>query len=472
MNRFGSLRSVLLVLFKRKWLILSVLVPTVAVVTLGSMLQKPTYRATAKMTLERENDPGKGMLFGYSAPRYEQHDWIRSEIEILSSHPVASQVVRDLKLDALAPDEEPPASPAAERTRFELIVQAFQAGLEVDNPSGTNVVEVAYSARSPEQAAEVVNHAVATYMQHRTELYDESNTYRFFAAQLEETEERLRRLEAEAAAYKNREEVIYPPQQAEILLDRLAGYEAKLTEVRTTRIGKGARLQALEKQLVYDEVTIPATDISDSPSQAQHITRLRGELLDMEMQRSQLLRRYRPGSEEIVDLDTSIAVARQKIRSEVEQIAAQERTAIAVLELEEQALDRSRAQINQEIRQLALKEYEVNQLSRGIEDTREVYSMLLRQREDARISLAKLEKGVMIRPIAPAVPPAAPDGPPLVLRVALAGVVGIVGGLGIAVLAESANHALDTAEQVERMVGLAVLGSVRDRAEWRTEITA
>jgi uncharacterized protein involved in exopolysaccharide biosynthesis len=137
-----------------------------------------------------------------------------------------------------------------------------------------------------------------------------------------------------------------------------------------------------------------------------------------------------------------------------------EETAVRALQAEEKILSSQIEKIKNEMRNLVQKEYEYNQISRGIEDEREIYSMLLKQREEARLSLAKLEKGVKIKVISPAVVPTGPVKPKKVLNIVLALFLGLFGGLGLAFFIEYFDHTINTPDELEKYVGINALGSI------------
>ena len=86
--------------------------------------------------------------------------------------------------------------------------------------------------------------------------------------------------------------------------------------------------------------------------------------------------------------------------------------------------------------------------------------MLRKQREEARLSLAKLEKGVKIKVISPAVKPSEPVKPKKILNIILALFLGLFGGLGLAFFIEYFDHTITTPDELERYVGITALGSV------------
>lgn len=332
----------------------------------------------------------------------------------------------------------------------------------------TNVVSVRFEAEDPTYAAAAANAVVEAYRSYRAQLYDQSESYKFFQEQLRMADAKLRELQEKQASYKQAAAMISPEAQRTVLLNRLSDYEARLTEVRTARIGKEARLEVLKKELAEGRVGVPSTESSDSPSREKHIAKLRGELLDLQLRREQLLARFTPQYEGVRNLDKQIAATQRQIAEEVEQIIQMETVAIAALRSEEEALESSIARIKADIQALARQEYEYAQLSRGIDDNQQIYSMLLRHREEARISLAKMQTGVSVRVINPAEPPLYPVRPNKRLNAALGLLLAACASLTVAFVWDYFDHTVHEPMELEWRTGLVVLGSVREaaRARW------
>lgn len=449
----ASLRNFLNIIFKRKQIILSVLISVVATVTIGTYLMQPVYRAKAKVLIEREIDSEKSLLFRMNLNlMYEKHDWLKSEIEIINSIPVALTIIDSLDLD---------------QTEFygirnqNQLIAAFQSRMKVENPKDSNVLEIGYDSEDASWAAKIVNNLIQVYIAHRSHLFSESEAYQFFTEQIRLTEEKLRDLEERQTQFKQAQDLLSPTAQSDILLTKIADYEKALTQVRTQRIGKEAMLNVIKNQwLNGDKINIPATESANSLSREKHIARLRGELLDLELHRDQLLQKFTPEYEEVVNLQQAIATTRQRIEQEVDEIVRLEETSIRAMKAEEQAFQHTIDDLNEQIKALAQKDYELTQLSRGIEDNREVYSMLLKQREEARISQAKLQRGVKIKVISPALVPSQPIKPNRRLNVILSVVLGLISGLGLAFAVEYFDRTVNSPVEVEQLLGLPVWGSI------------
>lgn len=457
-----SLKRIVFVLFKRKWTILTVFCSLVLLVTVSTFLMTPLYRATAKVLVERDHDNNLAILFKTYIPYVQpQFDWINAEIEILKSYPVAAAVIKDLGLDKSMGNPEAPRTDStpslAER------VEEFQEELSISRDANSNLIRISYDSPDPALAVTIVTHLIKIYQEYRSELYDQSDTYKFFERQLAITEEKLRDLEDKEISFKSEQEIAAPQAELNILLTKLADYERNLTAVRAKRLSKQAKMSVIRQQVQKGEhLSIPATEVSDSPSREKYIAHLREQLLNMELQREDLLQRFKPTYSEIVDLENNIATTRRKIYEEIQQIIEQEETTIQALRTEESHLENSIQAVKQEILQLTRDDHILNQLSRGIDENREVYSMLLKQREEARMALAKSQRDVSIRVVSPAIASHKPVKPGKVLNILLGIILGSLAGMGLAFFLELIDRSINNGDELVRLTGLKDLGSVRN----------
>ena len=446
------LHNLIFILTKRQRLILSVFFSSVGVAILISFLMSPVYQSSAQILVEREVDSEKALLFRMDLnSRGEYYDWLNAEPAIIHSYSVAKRVVRALHLDKTANTSQIAAN---DSVSLEKTIIAFRKNLTVENPKKSNVIDITYEAKSPQLAAAVVNEVISTYINYRSEIYDETESFRFFEKQIHLLEDRLRELEQGQAEFKQREDVLSPTEQRAILLTRLAEYEKSLTAVRTDRVGKEAKIAVIKQQLRKGQtLNIPTTEASDSPSREKHIAKLKGDLLDMEVQRERLLQRFTPQYEEVVNLDHQIAATKAQVQNEIQQIVKMEEISISAFKAEEDALQSSIRDVQDEMRAFAQKEFEFTQLSRGIDDKREVYSMLLKQREEAKISLAKMQRGVKIKVISPAVTLPDPIRPKKTLYITISILCGLFGGLSLALVVEYLDRTLKTLRSIKALGG-------------------
>ncbi|MBN2012588.1 GumC family protein [candidate division KSB1 bacterium] len=431
------------ILFRRKMIIISLFISVVLTVTIGSFLMAPTYQAASKVLIMRDSETEKALLFRIN-PGYTQDTnyIINSEVEIIRSRPIAERVIKQLGLD--------------------MKVELLLGKLDVHRLRDANVINISFETDHPAQCAQVVNSVVKNYVEYRAELFRDSDAYEFFSNQIAVADSQLSKLERRQASYQQEKNILSPVQQNQILLNKLAAYEQELTKARTERITRNTRLEMIQNLLSNGDSLsiIPSTEISDSPSQKDYLSRLKGELLSLEMEHSRLLEIYNPDYDEVVKIEKQITAAREQIHQEVDAIITQERTAIDALKAREDVLNTSIAGIHQQVRQRSEQEYQYASITRGIDDNREVYSMLLKQREEARISLAKMDNLVKVRVVSPAIVPDRPVKPKKKLNVLLSLFFGLAAGLSAAFVVDYFDRTLSNVEDVEQYLDLPVLTSI------------
>ena len=245
------------------------------------------------------------------------------------------------------------------------------------------------------------------------------------------------------------------------MFTKLGEYEKSLTEVRTKRIGIEAKLQVIMENMDHNgDVTIPSTETSDSPSREEYLGRLRSETLKLELERNKLLQKFTSQHPQIVSLENELKLAQDKLRKELMSIISEEKMNIQSLHAEEAVLQSKIYDVKNELKQFAQSEFELNKISRGIQETRELYSLLLKQREEARIALSKQDQIVRVKVVSAAMAPEAPLRPNKPLYLSLAVIFGIIVSLGSAFLIEFFDHSIETTDDVRLALGIPVLTSI------------
>ncbi len=458
-----SLRYLFKVIFKRK---LTFLVVFLFVVTMGSIvsyLLPRIYQAKATILIKDDTEDEKAILFKNNAYRgVGQFDWVNSEVEILLSYPVAERVVQELKLVQVYFKNDS-NNPYVDHNTFVKTVKSVRENFSVDVSRNSNVLEISYKAKDPMLAAQVIRTFINTYKTYRSEISEQSETHQFFEEQLKIENDKLQKLERLQSEYKKKKEMLSTEAMSEILRNKLNNYEQNLTRVRTQRIGLETKLSVVKVQMDRGQyLNIPTLDASNSPSREKHIAKLRGELLDLKMQKEKLEQKFTSQYVEVIELTNLINATQDLIENEIQQIIEMEEASIRALKAEEIEFRRLIVQITQKIKEFAQQEYEFTQLSRGIEDNREVYSMLLKKREESRISLAKLERGVRIRVISPPIVPIKPIFPKTYLFLIVSIFLGMVSGFFLIALQEYFDHSIKSSNDLEQLVGIPSLGTVRE----------
>jgi len=441
-----NLTKIIYIIFKRKGIIITLFLSIVLTVTVASFLMKPTFEASSKLLVIHDVESEKALLFRVNLGfQNDTNERINSEVEIMKSRPVAERVIAALQLK-------------------DMPVNLLLTQLSVDRLPQSNIIVINYRAKDPVLCASIVNQLIQSYNEYRAELFKDSKAYDFFDRQMVIAGGQLSELEQRQAQYQQEQAMLSPDEQNQILLTKLTVYEQELTEVKTERISRETRLKIINDQWKNNSTTIiPSTETSDSPSQKDYFTRLKGDLLNLEIERNRLLEIYHPEFEEVLKIENLIKATKDKIKHEVELIIQQEQTVLDALTTRERVLKSAIDEIYVQIKDRSVQGLKFSELSRGVDDNREVYSMLLKQREESRISLAKMDNLVKIRVVSPAIVPEKPIKPKKMLNILFSIFLGLAIGLGMAFVLEYFDHTFSSGEDVEKYLNLPLLTSVPER---------
>jgi len=118
-------------------------------------------------------------------------------------------------------------------------------------------------------------------------------------------------------------------------------------------------------------------------------------------------------------------------------------------------------EITAKLEKLPEKELELARLTRAVKNSEEIYLMLLKKLEEARISEVSNGENIgTIRIVEPAIPPLKPIKPKKTLYAILGFIVGSIFGFGMAFFAEYQDHSLKTGRDVEQYLKSKILGTI------------
>jgi uncharacterized protein involved in exopolysaccharide biosynthesis len=486
----SSLRDFLHVLFKRKVQILLFFFATVCTVTIGTFLMKPTYEATSQILVKigRENlyvptVPNSGNNPVINVNREEQ---INSEIEILKSPSLATQVVRALGpatlyeglddpksgfLASLKPSSPTPISPV------EAAVLKFEKDLSVEAIKKSNVIQVNYKNSDPRVAAAVVNALVSLFMDRHLAVFKNPESYSFFEEQSRILRNQLTDAEKRLEAFKKKHDLSSLDEQRSLLLKEDSALHTALNLTESQIVETRNRLKQLRLQLDRVPRTVPQSESVDHNPLI--INTLQASLVELELKEKKLLDKYTEQSRLVQNVRDEIAMVRQKLTDQEQKRYGNSSSGLNLTyqrleddllgnEAELSALEAKRntqsaqlAEYQDQLNNLNRVEVELNQLSQQVEVYRQNYRLYLTKFEESRISSAMdTEKITNVSLLEAATAPAKPIRPKKLLNLVLGVFLGAFGGLGLAFFMEYLDDSIETPEQAESALKLPVLASV------------
>src|ERR1051326_3022976 len=129
----NSVREYLRILRRHKWIILATLVVLVTIVTIGTMLTRPVYRAEAKLEIGKETErvmQGRQILEMESANVFNPF-FLQTQVDILHSRDLARRVIQKLNLPENDEFKMKGGDGAPENIREVQLVNNFQRRYDV-----------------------------------------------------------------------------------------------------------------------------------------------------------------------------------------------------------------------------------------------------------------------------------------------------------------------------------------------------
>jgi len=462
----------------------------------AAFLLPPSYVANAKILIKRDRLDAPVTADASSAmpsPAPITDMEINSEVELIRSRDVLQKVAlacgllrapgeaapgEAARADA-APGEAAPADAA-----LAAAVRQLQAALKVEPMPKTSLISVTYQAPDPRLAARVLQTLYGLYLEKHLAVHQPAGALEFFQNQRREYQQGLAQAEARLRDFGWDPGAVAPDQQKAVTLQKSAEFAAELQQTRAAMAQTQRRIQALAAESAGMPARLTAqVRRADNP---QLMGQLSTTLLNLELKRTELLRKFEPGYALVREVDTEIAQTRDAITAAAQErlhdetternpaydwVAAEltkARSELAGMEARAEALERSLRLYGQDARNLDRKEIARQTLLRDLNAHEDNYFLYLKKEEEARIAEA-LNRSRIVN-VALVEPPTAPALPArsrgllllLALAAALAASVGAVAAaeylnppprpiapgyelLGVPVLAPVARLDLETA---------------------------
>lgn len=467
---------------KHRILILGCFLGALAIGAALTLLMTPIYTATATLQIDRESTrviaaedvtPRENMVMG--------EEFFQTQYGLLRSRSLAERVVESLGLassdQALASlGVEPPArtgtaAAQAERRRA-LALEAVQDGLGVTPVRGSRLVAVSFDNPDPVMAARVANAFAENFIQSNLDRKFESSAYarEFLEEQIAQTKGRLEEAERQLVAYAANQQIINVGSddgQSEggasqsLASNNLVALNSALAEARAARVAAEERWRSARSSPL---LTLP--EVLQNPS-IQRLTEQRAQL-DSEYQ--QKLSVYQEDYPEMVRLRAQITEVDGQIQALASNIRSSIQSQYVIAANQERSLQAQVNGLKGDVLDLRDRSIQYNILQRELDTTRTLYESLLQRYKEVAVTGDVVANNISI--VDGARPPAQPSKPDLLINLALAALFGLGLGVIAALVLEALDETVATPDDVEKKLGVPVLGVVPLLEKGRTTSAA
>ncbi|MEW6658047.1 MAG: GumC family protein [Thermodesulfobacteriota bacterium] len=479
-------RILLYSLCRRADLIIFINVVILGIILVGSWLWPPVYQASSSVAILGRTYPDLLTPPGRGAPGssliLNPKDELNTEMEIIRSRPVLERVVKELKLDSPRKvTEEGVAGAIRDVLRavlngvralskqfglsteltpeetFEAAVSKLHNDLVVDPASDSQIIWIRYRSRDPVLVSKVVNKVAEEYQHQHLAININRAESSFYAEQITHVENDLKGLQGQLMNLKLGSGIVSFSEQSKALLKKMETYDNSLTNVQKEIIrirSKVDKIHNLRKS--RPNLLIPLPEMSQDPQ----LSDMENKLLNLQFALKTVLQRYTSESRQAQIAREQISHLKVQIRQHVDTVLEREMAKLRELQAEEQAINQTIKGLKEELAQLPGTEMGLSNLEREIDTKQGIMSILMKKYQDTLLAKSVDQRLENAKILSLAAVPLKPIFPKPVLNLALGLVFSLVVSIGTAFFLEYWDDSLKYPEDVERYLGLTVLGSV------------
>jgi len=356
---------------KRKWIVLAPVVILVTIAAFISFWTQPVYRATAVLLIEKQTPKVLSVEEVYGVG-YVDKEYYETQYKILRSRTLIKRLFEEKNL-YIDPEFSNSSDP----------IGSFIGRIIVEPVRNSRLMNLHFEDTDPQKSAMLVNLLAEMYIKHDSEIRTQAS----------------------------REAVLW-------LMDQIGSVKKKLEDSE----------MALVKYMEEEKITgIPDSEKKDSEKDL--IETLKQEQIRLEVELSEISRRYGPKHPQMVKVLSEIESIKSKLAVETENAIV-----------------------------LNKKATKYSILKREVDSNKEIYETLVKRAKETGVS-EQLELS-NIRIVDPAEVPRSPIRPNKKRNIVRACIVGLMIGFGLAFLVEYLDNTIKNPDDVNMYIGLPFLGYI------------
>ncbi len=468
------LRQYLRIAMRWRYVILGAVAACVLLGLIVTLLMTPQYTASSTIEISRESNSVTNFQGVEREVGIADQEFYQTQYGLLESRSLSERVATQLKLvdDPKffemfgVADDEPafqqtngryPASGRAERQK--VAGEILRDNLSIEPTRLSRLVDVRFTSPSPAFSAKVANAWAENFIQSNLERKIQATSYgrNLLQRQLAEAKDKLDQSQRQLVGYASAAKIINLPAQSggdgtttserSIVADDLAALNGALAQATAARIQAEARYQQSG-----------GSGASTEALQNQAINNLRQRRAELAAEYERMMTQFEPGypaakaiKSEIDQLDRGIEREENRVSSSLlaDYREAQDR---------EQTLQSEVDQLKEDYLNLRRRSIQYNIYQQEVDTNRALYDALLQRFKEIGVA-----GGVGINNVAvvdPAKVPEQPSSPRLLINLAIALLAGAGLGAALAFALEQIDEAIADPAEVERRLGLPLLGSI------------
>ncbi len=361
----------------------------------------------------------------------------QSYIELMKSRSVLEPIIVQMEW----PEEPPKAEKFAKKY------------LEIKNIKGTDLIELKATGRTPEAAQSIASGVADNFRQLLTKQSqsEQSMMVKFLTDRLATAKKEMEQSEQDLEAFRQKEKVYVPDEQATAAIKKITEYDQKLAELQVQNEADQTKLQGINGQLAKQNIALAQYGLSDNPE----IEQIRSTIVAKQIALIGLRQKYTEKHPDVVLAHQEIDELNAKLQDQIDNSIqagtntlnpihaallkdkVMTETELSVGQASAKVMQQIQGKNEQEISQLSAISLTYVELQRQTNITQEVYTVLVKNYEQAKIQEAMESMDIQV--IDPADLPDKPSAPKKLLITVLGGVLGILIVIGYTMVLYSRN---------------------------------
>ena len=458
-----------------RWVIAGAIAGCFLIGLVITLLTTPQYTADATIEISRESDQVTNFKGVEREASVTDQEFYQTQYGLLKSRTLAERVATELRLVddpkffemfGVADQDVPaykisnghyPAQGRAQRQRDAGQILLDRVGIDPTRLS--RLVDIRFTSPDAGFSAKVVNAWAENFIKTNLERKIQATSYgrNVLQRQLAEYKNRLDESQRQMVAYASKEQIIDLPTQTNangsttgdrsIVVDNLAALNTALNQATTERIAAESRYRR-------------AGGDGASPEALGNtaINNLRQRRAELAAQYQQLMVRFEPEYPQAKAIKSQIDALDRSIAREESRVSGSLQSDYRQALMREQELENRVKALKGDYLDLRRRSIQYNIYKQEVDTNRALYDGLLQRFKEIGVAAGVGVNNVSIVDTADI--PEKPSSPRLLLNLLISIVVGIALGSGAALALEQLDEAIADPAEVERRLGLPLLGSV------------
>jgi len=455
-----SLKFLWQIFLRRKWIVAVTAAVILVAVTAISFLTPPTYTAKGQILIEREPNILSFENMFQIEPLSD--DYYQTQYKLLQSRALAGETIDRIKLvenkafldrffqGGSKPGVDPKADPLLRRR----LVTWFLERVSVQPLRRTRLVDVTFSHRDAQLAADILNAMIESYIEMNVARKYEATEQAtdFLATEIENVRSGIREKETKLQEYGRSKNILALNDTENTLVASLGELNRGVTDAKMDRINK---------ETYYNAIKNAGPDYIPSALNSPTLSRLAEEYNRLSRDYAKSSERFGPEMPQLQQLKAELDEAKKALDDETQALVSRAYTDWQAALSREQNLTYAFNQQRGAAFQMNSNAIQYNQLLIEIQNDKNLLESLMTRKSEADVS-SRLKgfRTSNIWVVDNAEVPLSPSSPNTKRNMALGLLVGLFVGLGLALLYESLDVTVKDAEDVRTYAGVPTLGLI------------